>query len=141
MEPLVPVPSLSPEPGPVALALSDFASRGFSNGDTLWAYAYLFGAGVLANAVWRIFGAALSGGIKADSQAMIWVRHVSTALVAGLVAKMVLFPTGALAAAELWMRLLAFAAGFGLFLLTRRLLVALAAGLALLAAALFLTAG
>ncbi len=141
MQPSATISPLSPEAGPVALALSDFASRGFSNEDALWAYAYLFGAGVLANAVWRVFGAALSGGIKVDSQAMIWVRHVSTALVAGLVAKMVLFPTGALAQAELWMRLLAFAAGFGLFLVTKRLLVALAMGLALLAAALFLTAG
>ncbi len=116
--------------------LSDMASRGFANEDALWAYAYLFGAGVVANAVWRALGAALSEGIRVDSRAMIWVRHVSTALVAGLVAKMVLFPTGALAQADLWMRIAAFAAGFGLFLATKRLLVGLSFGLALLALAL-----
>jgi hypothetical protein len=49
-----------------------------------------------------------------------WVRAVATALVAGLVTRMVLFPAGALVEVPLWVRLGAFAGGVALYLLLRR---------------------
>ena len=49
-----------------------------------------------------------------------WMRAVATALVSGLVARMVLFPAGALVEVPLWMRLGALAGGVSLYLLLRR---------------------
>jgi hypothetical protein len=61
---------------------------------------------------------------------------VATALVAGLVARMALFPAGALVAVPLGARLVAFAGGIALYLAFRRSVAAgVAAGAALLMAA------
>lgn len=119
------------------ITISGIGTAAFSQEDALWAYLYLFGAGVLATGIWRALGVVLSNGLSVDSQIMIWVRYVSTALVAGLVAKMVLFPTGALAQVELWMRMAAFALGFTTFLITGRLFWGLSLGVLLLIAALY----
>ncbi len=65
-----------------------------------------------------------------------WVRAVATALVAGLVARMVLFPAGALVEVPLSVRLVAFAGGVALYLAFRRSVaagVAAGAGLLMLA--------
>ena len=64
------------------------------------------------------------------------MRAVATALVAGMVARMVLFPVGALADVGIALRLLAFFGGLALFLLARRnLAVGVAGGAAMLIAA------
>jgi len=52
------------------------------------------------------------------------VRAVATALLAGVVAKIVLFPPGGLAAVPLTVRLSAMVIGFAAFLLVRRSVLA-----------------
>jgi hypothetical protein len=49
-----------------------------------------------------------------------WVRAVATALVSGLVARMLLFPAGTLAGVPVALRIAAFAGGVSIYLLTRR---------------------
>ena len=80
---------------------------------------YIFVAGVAATAVWRMVGVLLSSGFSEDSAIIAWVKAVSMALVAGLVARIVLFPPGALADVALAVRIGAFAIGITAFFLAR----------------------
>ncbi|MGB0087071.1 MAG: AzlD domain-containing protein [Rhodomicrobiaceae bacterium] len=97
---------------------------------------YIFVAGVAATAVWRLAGVVLSTGLSDDGPIISWVKSVSTALVAGLIAHIVIFPPGALANVTLTVRLGAFGLGIAVYFLARRHLGlgVLTATLALLAA-------
>jgi branched-subunit amino acid transport protein len=97
-------------------------------GDGLGGYLTLFVAGFLATEIWRWLGLAVGGRLDAGSAPFQWVRAVATALVAGLVARMVLFPAGALVQVPLGVRLAAFAGGVAVYLLLRRNVAAGVAG-------------
>lgn len=108
----------------------------------LWGYVFLFLAGFVATEPWRYMGVWFARSIAPDSESMRWVRSVSTALIAGLVARMVVFPTGALVDAPLAVRL----AGFGLaivaFFASRRVLaVGIMAGTAVIIAGHWIASG
>ena len=81
---------------------------------------YLLIAGFVATAPWRVLGVALSQGIDTQSELLRWVRAVSTALIAGLVARLVFFPAGLLADVPLAIRLGAFATGLAVYFATKR---------------------
>ncbi|MCA1300379.1 AzlD domain-containing protein [Stappia indica] len=81
-----------------------------------WPYAMILVAGWLATDVWRWLGVLLSGRLREDSELLLWVRAVATALVAGVISKLILFPAGALADAPVALRLAAAASGFVAFL-------------------------
>ena len=83
-------------------------------------YLALLLIGVLPSEVWRWLGLALGGGIDEESEIIMWVRAVATALVAAVVARIVLIPPGALASVPLGVRLVALGIGFLAFLLIRR---------------------
>ena len=105
-------------------------------GEGGWSYLYLFIAGFCATQPWRYLGVFMSHGIREDAEILVWVRAVSTALVAGLVARMVLLPAGALASVAMNVRLGAFLFGCCVFFLARK---SLAAGVLSAASALMLT--
>jgi hypothetical protein len=86
----------------------------------LHAYLILVVIGFLPSEVWRWLGIALGRGIDERSEIILWVRGVATALVAGVVARIVLIPPGALAGVPLSVRLAALAGGFLAFLFIRR---------------------
>lgn len=88
------------------------------------AYLFLFLAGFCATQPWRYLGVFLSRDVSEDAEILLWVRAVSTALVAGLVTRMVLLPAGALAATPLELRLGAFALGLFVYFATKRSLAA-----------------
>lgn len=88
--------------------------------DSLPTFFYILFAGVAATAVWRLLGVALSSGLSEDSLILEWVRAVSTALVAGLVARTILFPPGALADVGVAIRIGAFLAGVAVYFAARR---------------------
>jgi hypothetical protein len=88
--------------------------------DGLGGYLTILLAGVLATEVWRWLGLAVGSRLDVGGAPFLWVRAVATALVAGLVARMVLFPAGALGEVPLWMRLAAFAGGVACYFLLRR---------------------
>lgn len=76
--------------------------------------------GFLPSEIWRWLGIMLGGGLSEESEIILWVRGVATALIAAVVARIVLIPPGALAGVPLSVRLAALGAGFLAFLLIRR---------------------
>jgi hypothetical protein len=77
-------------------------------------------AGVLPNEVWRMLGQWLGGGVDEGSELLIWVRAVATAILAGVIAQILVFPPGALAGVPGLLRYGAVAAGLAVFIATRR---------------------
>jgi len=108
--------------------------------ETLWPYLLLILVGFLPNEVWRALGLVLARGLNEDSQIVVWSRAVATAILAGVIAKLILFSSGELANVPLALRVGAAAAGFAAFLLIRRSVFAgvLVGELALLAGGYFL---
>jgi Branched-chain amino acid transport protein (AzlD) len=101
----------------------------------LWPYIALLLLGFLPNELWRWLGLILGRGLDERSEILVWVRAVATAILAGVIAKITLFPPGALASVPTSVRLAAIAAGLAAFLLVRRsLLAGIAAGEAVLLA-------
>ncbi|WP_072385663.1 AzlD domain-containing protein [Hyphomicrobium sp. CS1BSMeth3] len=98
-------------------------------------YLPFFVAGFLASEPWRWAGALIGRDLDPNSEVFIWVRAVSSAIVAGLVARLVVFPTGAMAAMSAPTRYGAAAVGIAAFFAFRKNLGAgvLAGTLALLA--------
>jgi hypothetical protein len=88
------------------------------------AYLVLILVGFLPNEVWRMLGLALARGLDENSEILVWVRAVATAILAGVVAQLIFFPAGALAAVPMSVRVAAALAGFVAFLLIRRSLFA-----------------
>ena len=87
-------------------------------------YLVLIVAGFLPNEVWRMLGIVVAHGLDEGSELVTWVRAVATGLLAGVVAKIVLFPPGGLADVHLAVRLSAIGIGFLTFLLVRRSVLA-----------------
>jgi Branched-chain amino acid transport protein (AzlD) len=105
-------------------------------GDGLAGYAVLLVAGVLAHEPWRWLGLVLGRNLDPEGEVFRWVKAVSTALVAGLCVRLVLFPAGALDAVALPVRLVAFGGGIACFFLCRHsLALGIAGGCLLLAGA------
>jgi hypothetical protein len=90
----------------------------------LWPYLVLVLVGFLPTEVWRMLGLVVARGLDEESELLIWVRAVAVAVLAGVIAKLVVLPPGALAAVPLAVRLAAIAAGFAAFLLVRRSVLA-----------------
>jgi hypothetical protein len=86
----------------------------------LWPYFLMVLVGYLPNEVWRAFGLVLARGLNEDSEVVVWSRAVATAILAGVIAKLILFSTGALAAVPLSVRVGAAVFGFIVFLGARR---------------------
>jgi branched-subunit amino acid transport protein AzlD len=86
----------------------------------LHAYVLLLLVGFLPNEIWRMLGLVAARGIDEGSELFTWTRAVATAVLAGVIAKIVLFAPGALANVPLAIRLGAIVCGFAAFLLVRR---------------------
>lgn len=89
-----------------------------------WPYVFVLVAGFLATEIWRWAGVFVGSRLSEDSAFVGWVRAVATALVAGVIAKLVLEPSGSLADVPVVLRLAAAAAGFVCWYVARRNLVA-----------------
>ena len=77
----------------------------------LWGYFVLMLVGFLPCDVWRMLGVAVARGLDEESEMLIWVRAVATAVLAGVIAKIVFFPPGSLAGVPLSVRLAAIGCG------------------------------
>jgi branched-subunit amino acid transport protein len=90
--------------------------------------------GAVATYMWRALGVALSGRMRERSPVFDWVGCIAYALIAGLVARMIVFPVGSLQDVGLVPRLgAAFAAILVFYAGRRNLLLGVVAGAALLA--------
>jgi len=83
-------------------------------------YLALILVGYLPNEIWRAFGLVLARGLNEDSQIVVWSRAVATAILAGVIAKLIVFSTGALAGIPLGVRIGATVCGFVAFLAIKR---------------------
>ena len=87
--------------------------------------------GVLVSFSWRIAGVAVSGKINPQGPIFLWIQSVAYALLAALVARMVVFPSGPLEDTILWHRLLAGTIAIIVFYIEKRsLLTGVAVGMA-----------
>ena len=84
----------------------------------------------LATYLWRGPGVLLSAGIDPQGEAFTWISCVAYAIIAGVVSRMLVMPTGALAETTALERALGSAAALGAYywLTKRNLLVGVAAG-------------
>ena len=100
-------------------------------------YLLLIVIGVLPNEAWRFLGLVLARELDEGSQGVLLARAIATAILAGVVAKLILFSAGALGSVPLPIRVGAAVCGFLAFLAGRRsVFVGVAVGeLALLAGA------
>lgn len=69
-------------------------------------------AAIIPTHVWRWLGVLFAGKLDERSEIFVWVKAVATALVAALLAKLILFPTGPLASVPTLARIGAVALGF-----------------------------
>jgi hypothetical protein len=83
-------------------------------------YFVLVLVGFLPNEVWRWLGVAFARGLDENSELLVWVRAVATAVLTGVVAKLVVFSPGALATVPLAVRLGSAAAGLAAFFILRQ---------------------
>ncbi len=110
--------------------------------DGFGGYLAILLAGFLVHEPWRWLGYAIGNGLDADSEIFRWVRAVATALVAGLVMRIVVFPPGALAGVEPWLRFTSFAVGIVIFYaLSRNLAAGIVGGAAVMLAVKLLIGG
>ena len=90
----------------------------------LWPYLALILVGFLPNEVWRWLGLLAARGLDEDSQIIVWVRAVATAILAGVIAQLISTSSGVLATIPLGVRIAAAVAGFIAFLVVRRSVIA-----------------
>jgi hypothetical protein len=90
----------------------------------LQAFMLLVLVGFLPNEIWRMLGLAAARGIDEESEVFLLARAVATAVLAGVIAKIVLFPPGVLATVPPQVRLGAIGCGLATFLLLRRSVLA-----------------
>lgn len=100
-----------------------FASLSHATGG-LWPYLVVIFFGFLPSEIWRWMAVFLVKGISEDSEILVWVRAVASALLAGVVAKLLISPNGALASVPLFWRWFALAAGVAGFYAFRRSILA-----------------
>ena len=82
-------------------------------------YLVLILVGFLPTEVWRMLGLAVARGVDEESELVVWVRAIAVAVLAGVIAKLTLFPPGALADVAAIVRVAAVGIGLAVFLLTR----------------------
>lgn len=92
--------------------------------DTWWPYLALLLVGVLPNGMWRVLGLVLARGLNEDSEWVVLSRALATAIIAGVVAKLILFSGGALAETPLVIRVGAICCGFAAYWLAKRSVLA-----------------
>jgi len=90
----------------------------------LWPYFVVIIFGFLPSEIWRWASVFAVKGLSDDSEILVWVRAVATALLAGVVSKLLLAPSGALAVIPALWRWVALGCGFGAYFVFRRSILA-----------------
>jgi hypothetical protein len=86
----------------------------------LWPYLLLIVIGYLPNEVWRVLGLVLVRGLNEDSDIVVLARAVASAILAAIIAKLIVFPPGALTVIPLAVRVGAAVCGFAAFVAAKR---------------------
>lgn len=110
--------------------MSDIWHIGYWSGG-LWPYMALVLFGFLPSEFWRLLSVFVARGIDPNSQVLEWVRAVSTALLAAVIAKIIFVAPGALGEVPLALRIGAMGVGLAVYLVMRRSVIfGVAAGVA-----------
>lgn len=108
----------------------------------LWPYLVVILVGFLPTEIWRLLGVVMARDLREDSDILLWVRLVASALLAAVVLKMVIAPSGVMQAIPLAGRLGGMAAGLAVLMLTgRSVIAAVVTGEAVMALAAWLAGG
>jgi hypothetical protein len=83
-------------------------------------YMMLILVGFLPNEIWRVLGLVMARGLDEGSELVVWSRAVATAILAGVIAKLILFSTGELAGIPLQIRLGAAVCAFAAYMAMKR---------------------
>ena len=89
-----------------------------------WPYLFILMAGWITTDAWRFLGVHFGGRIEEQSEVLVLVRAVATALVAAVIGNLVVFPSGALGETPLLLRVAAAALGFAAYLLSGKRMLA-----------------
>lgn len=90
----------------------------------LWPYLALMLFGFLPSETWRLLSVFIGRRIDEGSPVLEWVRAVSTALLAGVVANIILSPSGALATVPALARFGAMGIGLAVYFAMKRSVIA-----------------
>ncbi len=106
-----------------------------------WPYLVLIFVGFLPNEIWRLLGLVLARRLNEGMEILVWVRAVATAILAGVIGKLIFFPAGTLTGVPLSVRIGAIFVGLLAFALIRRSVFAgvMAGEAALIAGAMLLS--
>ena len=80
-----------------------------------WPFLFILLTGWLPTGMWRYLGVYFAGDIDENSKVLVFVRALATSLVAAVIAKLVIYPEGALAQSSLPLRIAALAIGFAAY--------------------------
>jgi hypothetical protein len=83
-------------------------------------YVMLIFVGFLPNEVWRWLGLVMARGLDEGSELVIWSRAVATAILAGVIAKLILFSTGELSGIPIQIRISAAVCAFIAYVVLKR---------------------
>jgi hypothetical protein len=89
-----------------------------------WPYLFILLAGWLASDIWRFIGVAIGGRLDEESEALVLARAIATALVAAVIGKLIVFPSGAVADTSVFVRIAAAGIGFAAYLAAGRRVIA-----------------
>jgi branched-subunit amino acid transport protein len=102
-------------------AMEEGAAMTFEPSGPWWQpFLFILLAGWLPTDIWRYLGVYFAGNLKEDAEILVFIRALATALVAAVIAKLVLYPEGALALSPLWLRIFGVAAGFAAYWFAKR---------------------
>ena len=76
--------------------------------------------GAAATFIWRLLGIGFSSRLRPDDAVIQWMPHVAYAVLAALVGRMVIAPTGDMAAVPLTLRVAGLGFGVAVFFICRR---------------------
>jgi len=99
-----------------------------------WPYLLVILFGFLPSEIWRVLAVFLSRGLNEESEILQWVRAVAITLLAGVIAKLLFTPPGALAIVPIAGRVAPIVIGVAAYFATRRAIVGVLAGEAALIA-------
>ncbi|PCJ94001.1 MAG: branched-chain amino acid transport [Hyphomicrobiales bacterium] len=85
-----------------------------------WPYVFILLAGSLPTNIWRWLGVFAGQALRDDSDTLLWVKAVATALIAGVISKLILFPSGALADTPMLLRVGATFVGMSVFWISKK---------------------
>lgn len=96
----------------------------FARPEFWWPYLFILLAGWLPTDIWRYLGVLSSGRMSDNSPVLSLVRAIATALVAAVIARLVLYPTGSLVGIPTIVRVGAMVGGFAVYIVFGRKIIA-----------------